>query len=163
MVTIFCVTLSIEDYVHIYYPRHLEKVRSQISITHLESLSLGIILFTIARVNGSTSLYQASWLTMSLVVDCLTIVFDYCTPLLASLKSQLTSIKRGQSKNFGYGTILCSFFFERVLALCPRVVVSIITPQDPRMGRWARLMKHLGGGDVPQTAFNDDFFSWWDQ
>jgi hypothetical protein len=31
------------------------------------------------------------------------------------------------------------------------------------MGRWADLMKRLGGGDVPRTAFDDDFFSWWDQ
>jgi len=31
------------------------------------------------------------------------------------------------------------------------------------MGRWANLMKHLGGADIPRTAFDDDFFSWWDQ
>ena len=24
-------------------------------------------------------------------------------------------------------------------------------------------MKRLGGGDVPQIAFDDDFFSWWEQ
>ena len=24
-------------------------------------------------------------------------------------------------------------------------------------------MKRLGGGEVPRTAFDDDFFTWWDQ
>ena len=100
---------------------------------------------------------------MSVAVDCLTTVFDWCTPLLASMKSQLTSIKRGQTKNFGYGTILCNFFFEKVPTLRPRVAVSISTPRDPRMGRWADLMKRLGGGEVPRIAFDDDFFAWWDQ
>ena len=31
------------------------------------------------------------------------------------------------------------------------------------MGRWAKLMKCLGGRDVPRTAFDNDFFSWWEQ
>ena len=156
-------SLSIEDYVHIYCPGHLEKVGSQIPIKHVESLSLRIILFTIARVNGSASLQQASWLAMSLAVECLTTVFDWCTPLIANLKSQLTSIKKAKTKTFRYGTILCSFFFDRVPTLHPRVSVSISTPRDPRMGRWANLMKWLEGGDVPRTTFNDDFFSWWKQ
>ena len=141
-------SLSIEDYVQIYYPGHPKKVGSQISITHVASLLLRIILFTIARVNGLASLHQASRLTMSLVVDYLTTIFDWCTPLLASMKSQLTSIKRGQTKNFGYGTILCSFFFKRVPPLRPKVAVSIRIPWDPRMRRWADLMKRLRGGDI---------------
>lgn len=94
-------SLSIEDYVHIYFSGHVEKIGSQIPIKHMESLSLRIILFTIARVNGSASLHQASQLAMSLAVDCLTTIFDWCTPLLTNLKSQLSSIKKGQDKNFG--------------------------------------------------------------
>lgn len=53
-------SMTIEDYVQIYFPGHPKKVGSQISITHVASLSLRIILFTIARVNGSASLHQAS-------------------------------------------------------------------------------------------------------
>ena len=41
-------SLTIQDYVQIYFPRHPKKVGSQISITHVASLSLRIILFTIA-------------------------------------------------------------------------------------------------------------------
>lgn len=50
-------SLSIEDYVHIYCPGHPEKIGSQIPIKHVESLSFRIILFIIARVNGSASLH----------------------------------------------------------------------------------------------------------
>lgn len=50
-------SLSIEYYMHIYFLGHPEKVGSQIPIKHMESLSLRIILFTIARVNGSTFLH----------------------------------------------------------------------------------------------------------
>ena len=155
-------SLSVDDYVHIYCPGH-RKVGSQISIPTVESLSLRIILFTIARVNGSSSLHQASRVNMSVAVDCLTTVFDWCTPLLSNMKEQLASIRRGQTKNFGYGTILCTFFFEKVPALRPRVAVPISSPRDPRMGRWADLMKRLGGGEVPRNAFDDDFFAWWEQ
>ena len=100
---------------------------------------------------------------MSLAVDGLTTLFDWCTPLLTNMKSQLTSIQKGQTKNFRYGTILCSFFFEKDPGLHPRVSVSISRPRDPWMGRWDDLMKHLGGKDVPRTAFDDEFFSWWEQ
>ena len=69
-------SLSVEDYVHIYCPGHLEKIGSQIPIKHMNSLSLRIMLFTIARVNVSASLHQASRVSMSLAVECLTTVFD---------------------------------------------------------------------------------------
>ncbi len=124
-------SLSVEVYVHIYYPRHPENIGSQIPIKHVESLSLRILLFTIAWVNGSASLHQASRVSMSLAVECLTTVFDWCTPLLTNMKSQLTSIQKGQMKNFGYGTILCSLFFKKVTGLHPKVSVSISSPRYP--------------------------------
>lgn len=94
--------------------RNTEKIGTQIPIKHVESLALRILLFSISRVNGSASLHQASHVSMSLVVECLMIVFDWCTSLLVNMKKQLTSIQKGQKKKFGYGTILCFFFFERV-------------------------------------------------
>lgn len=53
-------SLSVEDYVNIYCPRHLEKIGSQIPIKHMESLTLGILLLTIVRINGSASLHHDS-------------------------------------------------------------------------------------------------------
>ena len=65
--------------------------------------------------------------------------------------------------NFGYRKILCSFIFERVHGLRPKVLSTISSPRDPQMGRWADLMKRLGGGEVPRTTFDDEFFLWWEQ
>ena len=100
---------------------------------------------------------------MSLAMECLTTVFDWCTPLLTNMKNQLTSIQKGQKNNFGYGTILCSFFFEKVLGLRPKVLSTISSPRDPRMGTWVDLMKRLGSGGVLRMTFDDEFFAWWDQ
>ena len=114
-------SLSVEDYVHIYCPWLPDKIGSQIPIKHVESLSLRILLFTIARINESTSLHKVSRLSMSLVMECFTIVFYWCTPLLTNMKSQLSSIQKGKTKNFRYGAILCSFFFKKVPGLHPKV------------------------------------------
>lgn len=76
-----------EDYVHIYCPGHPEKNGNQIPIKHVEILSLRIFLFTIAQVNGLASLHQVSQVSMSLVVECLTTIFDGCMPLLTNMKS----------------------------------------------------------------------------
>jgi len=93
-------------------------------------------------------------------------VFNWCMPLLTNMKSQLTSIQKGQTKNFGYGTILCSFFFEKVPGLRPKVSVSISSPRDPQMDRWADLMKcviYLGGitwGTKGGTQGNNVIMEW---
>ncbi len=58
---------------------------------------------------------------------------------------------------------MCSYFFKKVPRLRPKVSVSISSPRDPHMGRWVDLMKHLGGGDVPEMTFDDELFTWWDQ
>jgi len=79
------------------------------------------------------------------------------------MKNQLTSIQKGRTKNFRYGTILCSLFFEKVPGLQPKVLLTISNPRDLWMGRCANLMKRLGSGDVPRMTFDDEFFAWWDQ
>ena len=53
------------------------------------------------------------------------------------------------------------FFFEKILALRPKVISSISNPRDPRIARWADLMKRLGGSEVPRTTWDDEFFLWW--
>lgn len=88
-------SLSVEDYACIYCPGNLEKVGIHIPIKYVESLSLKILLFTIAKVNGSTALHQASRVSMNPEVDCITTVFDWCTPLLPNMKEQLNSIQKG--------------------------------------------------------------------
>ena len=77
------------------------------------------------------------------------------------MKQQLTSIRQAKTKHFGYGTILTTFFFERVPALRLKVISTISSLRDPRIARWADMMKRLGGSEVPRTTWDDEFFLWW--
>jgi hypothetical protein len=87
-------------------------------------------------------------------------VYNWCTSLLANMKSQLTDLKEGMKRDFGFSYILCSFFFERVPGLIPRVEIIPHGPHDLAMSWWTEVMRRLGGGRVP-TPYNYEFFFWW--
>jgi hypothetical protein len=74
------------------------------------------------------------------------------------MKKQLTKCRNGDMKQFGYGSILVSFFLERVPYLRLHVEWGIPTPWDPRMKRWVELMEcHVTS---PIIKYNDVFFDW---
>jgi hypothetical protein len=56
--------------------------------------------------------------------------------MLVCMKRQLTECRRRTNKNFGFGTILCSFFFERVPSLSPRETVRGHIASFPAVCRW---------------------------
>jgi hypothetical protein len=98
---------------------------------------------------------------MFYAVECLRpIVYDWCTSLLANMKSQLTECKHGNKMNFMFASILCIFFFEWVPGLGPRVEIILRGPRDIAMAQWTEVMRRQGGGRVP-TPYNEDFFYWW--
>jgi hypothetical protein len=85
-------------------------------------------------------------------------VFNWCEGVLRSMKKQLTKCRSGELKQFGYSSILVSFFLERVPYLRLQVEWGIPAPQDPRMKRWVDLMaRHVTG---PIIKYNDVFFDW---
>ena len=100
---------------------------------------------------------------MSIAVECSIHLYDWCTTLLINMKKQLTSIQKDKTNHFGYGTILMTFFFEKIPGLRPKVISSIYSPRDPRISWWDDLMKRLGGGEVPHTTQDDEFFQWWEE
>ena len=51
-------------------------------------------------------------------------IYDWCTGMLSSVRTQLTACKTGRQKTFGYGSLIYSFFFERIRTLAPRVNLS---------------------------------------
>jgi len=87
-------------------------------------------------------------------------VFDWSSTLLEGMKAQLTTFRKGKTKTFGYGSILLSFFFERVLAMSPRVDFGPHAAMIPAMGRWTSLMLRLGAGRLLRL-FDDEYFGWW--
>jgi hypothetical protein len=75
------------------------------------------------------------------------------------MKKQLTKCRTGRLKQFGYGSILVSFFLERVpIFHLQHVEWGIPTPQDPQMKIWVDLMAHHGG--MPIVTYGPSFFQW---
>ena len=51
-------------------------------------------------------------------------------------KDQLTMCRKGELKQFDFGSILACFFFERVPQKRPQVVFTDLRMRDPHMLRW---------------------------
>jgi hypothetical protein len=153
--------MKIEEYIDAHCVAGTPKVGSQLPIRAINNLSLKIIVLVLTRITGSASLHQASRPLMFYAVQCMRpTVYDWCTSLLENMKSQLTECKQGSKRNFGFASILCSFFFERVPGLGPRVEILPRGPHDPAMAWWTEVMRRQGGGRV-STPYNEDFFYWW--
>lgn len=87
----------------------------KVKIAIVTNLPLRMILFTIARIFGTQALHEASQSQFWYVVECLTPkVFNWCGGLLDNMKRQLTKGKWGNLKQFGFGSILVTFFLEWV-------------------------------------------------
>jgi hypothetical protein len=98
---------------------------------------------------------------MFYVVECLRpTIYDWCTSLLAKMKSHLMDFKQGRMINFVFSFILHIFFFERVLGLNLRIEITPHRLCDPTMPRWTNVKRRLGGGRL-STPYNDDLFFWW--
>jgi hypothetical protein len=137
--------MKIKEYIDAHCVAGTPKVGSQLPIRAINNLSLKIIVLVLTRITGSTSLHQASRLLMFYAVQCMRpTVYDWCTSLLTNMKGQLTECKQGSKRNFGFASILCSFFFERVLGLGPRVEILLRGPRDPSMARWTEVMRRQG-------------------
>jgi hypothetical protein len=97
---------------------------SSVPISRITSLTLQTILSLIGRITGSAAVHQASRAQMNYAIQCMNAqIFDWSTTLLESMKSQLTTCRQWTHREFGFGTILCSFFFKRVPCFSPRLIV----------------------------------------
>jgi hypothetical protein len=118
-----------------------DHVGSQVPISKITNLSLQAILLLIGQIIGSTALHQASRTQMNCAIQCLNAqIFDWSTTLLECMKRQLTDCRQWTQRNFGIGTILCSFFFERVPSFSPREVVRGHQASFPAVCRWEVLL-----------------------
>ena len=66
----------------------------------------------------------------------------------------------GRVQNFGFSSILSTFFFEHVPGLSPRLDVPLHEVRDPAQRCCADAMRILGGGRV-SNPYPADFFPWW--
>jgi hypothetical protein len=151
--------LPMSEYIHRHCEPDVERRKGKVAIRGVRDLTLRTILFTIAWMVRSTSPHMALQSYFQYAIECLEPqVFNWCDGLLRSMKTQLTKRKNGDLKQFGYGSILVSFFLERVSHLRLQVEWGIPAPRDPRMKRWCDLMaRHVAG---PIIKYNDAFFDW---
>jgi hypothetical protein len=97
---------------------------SSVPVSRITSVTLQTILSLIGRITGSTTVHQASRAQMNCAIQCMNAhIFYWSTTLLECMKSQMTACRQRTHRNFGFGTILCSFFFERVPCFSPQLTV----------------------------------------
>jgi hypothetical protein len=77
------------------------------------------------------------------------------------MKGQLTRAKNGQSKTFGYGSLVVSFALERVPMLIPQqLTVGVGAPREPRLMRWVAVMARHPDEGEKVVRFPEIFFDW---
>jgi hypothetical protein len=131
---------KIEKLIGLYCAANTDHLSMQVPISKITNLSLQVIVFLIGRITSSAALHQASRAQMNCAVQFLNAqVFDWSATFLECMKRQLTDCHLRTYRNFGFGTILCSFFFERVPSFSPRVVVRGHQASLPAVCRWAVL------------------------
>jgi hypothetical protein len=137
----------------------VERSKGKVSIWGVQDLTLQTILFTIECMAGSVAPHMALQSYFQYAIECTEPrVFNWSYTVLHSMKRQLTKCRRGDLKQFGYGSILVFFFLERIPLLQLQVDWGLLAPQDPRMLRWCNLMaRHVAG---PIIKYNDSFFDW---
>jgi hypothetical protein len=123
-----CGGLSMSEYIRLYCDPGAKWHKGEVAIRGVRDMTLRTILFTIAQMEGSASPHMALQSYFQYAIEFTEPrVFNWCDGLLRSMKSQLTKRKNGDLKQFGYGSILVSFFLERVPHFCLQVDWNIPT------------------------------------
>jgi hypothetical protein len=136
-----------DEYIAQYCREGTRKSSGKIPIKDIIDHPLCMILFTITKLAGSTGPHLASKSQMVYAIECLEPrVFNWCGGLLVNLKDQITKCKTGRQKQFGYGSLLVSFFLEWVPLMHPWIEMPRAPLTEPQMERWTSLMSQLGGG-----------------
>ena len=112
---------SVRDYIRRYCREGSQLSKDgKIIIRDVTDRSLSTILFTFGRMAGGVALHVANWSYMQYALECLEPkVLNWCDAILFVIKEQLTKVKNGRLKNFGYGSILIAFALEKIPLMQP--------------------------------------------
>jgi hypothetical protein len=147
------------EYCREYCVPEAERQKGKVAIWGVTDITLHTILFTIAWMAGSAAPHMALQSYFQYAIKCTEPrVFNWDNAVLRSLKKQLTKCRHGDLKKFGYGSLLVSFFCERVPMYRLQDEWHFPGPRDPWMLRWCQLMaRHVTG---PIVRYDDLFFGW---
>jgi len=87
-------------------------------------------------------------------------IFNRCEGVLVNMKVYLSQCKNGRKNQFGYGSILVTFFIRRVPMLRLQIVMGNLFLQDTRMMLWEKHMGRELGGRIDDW-YGIGFISWW--
>ncbi len=121
-----------------------------------------VIAFTVSRLYGATALHLATGSQMRMAIDCYRgTIFNWCDAVLANMKGQLTREKNGQSKTFGYGSLVVSFALERVpMLIRQQLTIGVGPPREPKFMRWVAVMARHPDEGVEVVRFLAGYFNW---
>lgn len=132
-------------------------------ITAVEDIARWATLTIIVRLVGSMSPDQCLGSNISVLQQLqVGAFFDWDWLVRQGIVSQLTQVQQLLLKTFGYGSLLCSILYERVVMLHPVVIVLAGPPWEPRMHCWGRAMHQEGRGEVGRywTDMVEHWFQW---
>ena len=155
---------SVRDYIRRYCKEGSQLSKDgKINIRDVTDRPLRTILFTFARLAGSAALHVANRSYMQYALECLEPkVFNWCDAVLLGMSEQLTKVKNGRLKNFGYGSSLTAVALEKLPLMQPQYVsLGLPPPTEPRMQRWVDLMARHASQS--QVSFSDTFFEWFNR
>jgi hypothetical protein len=107
--------LPMSEYFRLHCVPEAERKKGKVAIWGVRDLTLRTILFTISRMAGSSSPHMALQSYFQYAIECTEPqVFNWADVVLRSMKKKLTKCRQCDLKKFGYGSLLVSFFLERV-------------------------------------------------
>ena len=91
---------------------------TQIPIGDLERLETRAVAAAVLRILGNQAFHHITGGQMMLVESVLSgTYYGWAQMMLVSLKRQLSLCKRQVNHDCSYGTLLCTFFFEKIPTL----------------------------------------------
>jgi hypothetical protein len=117
----------------------------------------------VTRAAGSLANHEASKTHLLLALECLEpTVFDWCTAVTNNMKRQLSNCRRGETKQFGYGSILVPLILERVPAM--RLQTMAVDPPGSSGDEGQSMgSHHATWGWRPPHSWGAFFRDWLDQ
>ena len=75
--------LSVQDYINTYFLAGTYKLGTQIIIGHIKIFHLKVLVSTVVRVAGSSTLHLAAWKHMCIVVEFVSgMLYDWCSRIV---------------------------------------------------------------------------------
>ncbi len=146
------------ELVQSYYILESGLVSNRVPRERIRSRSMWAILWLIVWLVGSKSPHIATKAQLLLAIDYFQPhMFNWCEAVLRQLKVELTTCKTRTQHSFGYGTIIVSFFLERVPVMRPRMSLGPLDLREPRQVHWSSLDPYIGGGSI-RNFFEKYFF-----